>query len=329
MKRAFLARQRGVAVVTALLLTTLAVSIVASLFWQQQVQVRSMENQRLHFQTRWILRGGLDLVRLILRQDAQDTAGVTRADGLWATPLAETRLDQFVERDRIEGESFDASISGQTYDAQSRYNLANLAIEGGAGGINRAQLAIFTRLLQNLQLNPALARVVATQVARSEGAGLMAQQGAPNPNVEPVPAGSGQPMKMLRAEDLLSVAGFDQKAIEKLRDFVVVLPQAQTLVNVNTAPAELLGALGPGMSLQDGQALVNARKRTAYVNKQAFEAQLASLGKSLERDVEVVGTGSDYFLVLSRVKLDRAELMSWSLVRRSTTNTQVVWIREI
>ena len=41
-------RQRGVAVVTALLLTTLAVSIVGSLFWMQQVQVRSMENQRLH-----------------------------------------------------------------------------------------------------------------------------------------------------------------------------------------------------------------------------------------------------------------------------------------
>ncbi|WP_342118898.1 type II secretion system minor pseudopilin GspK [Pseudoduganella sp. OTU4001] len=328
MRRRFLTRQRGVAVVTALLLTTLAVSIVASLFWQQQVQVRSMENQRLHFQTRWILRGGLDLVRLILRQDAADTHGVTRADGLWATPLAETRLDQFVERERLQGESFDASISGQTYDAQSRYNLANLAIEGGAGGINKAELAVFTRLLQNLQLNPALARVVATQVARSEGAGLMGQQEQPNPNAEPVPAGSGQPMKMLRAEDLLSVAGFDQKAIEKLREFVVVLPQMQTRINVNTASAELLGALGPGMTLQDGQALVNARKRTAYVSKQAFEAQLASLGKQLQKDIEI-GWGSDYFLVLSRVKLDRAELMSWSLVRRSATNTQVIWIREI
>jgi general secretion pathway protein K len=55
-----LRRQRGVAVITALLLTTLAVTIVASLFWQQQVQVRSMENQRLQLQTRWILRGALD-----------------------------------------------------------------------------------------------------------------------------------------------------------------------------------------------------------------------------------------------------------------------------
>ena len=41
------AEQRGVAVITALLLTTLAITIVASLFWQQQVQVRSIENQRM------------------------------------------------------------------------------------------------------------------------------------------------------------------------------------------------------------------------------------------------------------------------------------------
>ncbi|WP_377702870.1 hypothetical protein [Pseudoduganella sp. UC29_71] len=64
-----LRRQAGVAVITALLLTTLAVTIVASLFWQQQVQVRSMENQRLHLQTKWILRGALDWARLILQQD--------------------------------------------------------------------------------------------------------------------------------------------------------------------------------------------------------------------------------------------------------------------
>ncbi len=48
-------RQRGIAVITALLLTTLAITIVASLFWQQQVQVRSIENQRLQLQKQWIL----------------------------------------------------------------------------------------------------------------------------------------------------------------------------------------------------------------------------------------------------------------------------------
>lgn len=67
-------RQRGVAVITALLLTTLAITIVASLFWQQQVQVRSIENQRMQLQKQWILRGALDWARLILREDGKYSA---------------------------------------------------------------------------------------------------------------------------------------------------------------------------------------------------------------------------------------------------------------
>jgi general secretion pathway protein K len=113
-----LKRQQGVAVVTALLLTTLAVTIVASLFWQQQVQVRSMENQRLQLQTRWIVRGALDLSRLILNQDVSDSPNFTQLDGIWATPLEETRLDDYVERERLQGENFNATLSGRMEDAQ-------------------------------------------------------------------------------------------------------------------------------------------------------------------------------------------------------------------
>ena len=88
-------RQRGVAVITALLLTTLAITIVASLFWQQQVQVRSIENQRLQLQNEWILRGALDWAGLILREDAKFSS-TDNLDEPWAVSLAETRLDQYV-----------------------------------------------------------------------------------------------------------------------------------------------------------------------------------------------------------------------------------------
>jgi general secretion pathway protein K len=120
----------GVAVVTALLLTTLAVTIVASLFWQQQVQVRSMENQRLQLQTRWIVRGALDLSRLVLYQDFLDSSSVTRLNGVWATPLEETRLDDYIERERAQAKHFNATLAGRMMDAQSRYNLANLVKAG-------------------------------------------------------------------------------------------------------------------------------------------------------------------------------------------------------
>ncbi len=326
MKRRFAVRQRGVAVVTALLLTTLAVTIVANLFWQQQVQVRSIENQRLHSQARWLLRSVLDFARLILRQDMLDNRSMTLSDRIWATPVQPTRLDDLIKRERIEGESFDASFSGQNYDAQSRYNLANLASTTGAGGINKKQVAVFARLLQILQLDPALAKAVAIQVARSEGAGLLQQPPGttPPPDIEVVPPGGGQPMKMLRAEDLLSVSGFDQKAIDKLREFVIVLPAA-TPINVNTAPAELLAALFNG-SVSEGQNLVVARKRSPFVNVGTFKQHV---NKPLLLQDSDLDCRSDYFLVMSRIKLDRAELVSWSLIHRDQNGTQVVWIREI
>ena len=120
-------RQRGVAVVTALLLTTLAVTIVASLFWQQQVQVRSIENQRLQLQKQWILRGALDWARLILRENARLSPMYDSLDQPWAVPLQETRLDQYVENNRADTEASDATLSGQIVDAQSMLNLDNLA----------------------------------------------------------------------------------------------------------------------------------------------------------------------------------------------------------
>src|ERR1700739_4350747 len=97
-KRPFsaLKAQRGVAVITALLLTTLAITIVASLFWQQQVQVRSIENQRLQLQKQWYLRGALDYARLILREDARNST-IDYLGEPWSTPLEETRLDQFAD----------------------------------------------------------------------------------------------------------------------------------------------------------------------------------------------------------------------------------------
>ncbi|HEX8605588.1 MAG TPA: type II secretion system minor pseudopilin GspK [Pseudoduganella sp.] len=301
-------RQRGVAVVTALLLTTLAVTIVASLFWQQQVQVRSLENQRLHLQTRWILRGALDWARLILRQDGMDNPDATRADGVWATPLAETRLDQYVERERVEGEDYDATLQGQVYDAQSRYNLANLA---NVSSVADKEVKAFGQLLSNLQLDASLAQAAAQYALKAQAA----QKG-----------GTGSaPMAFQRIEDLLMV-GFSQAAIERLRDYAIVLP-VPTAVNINTAPAEVLAATVEGMSLSEAQTLVASRKRTTL-----NVAALTTVAQN-RQVLAGVAARSDYFLVLSQVRLDRAALESWALIKRLEpargSQTSIEWIREI
>ncbi|MRV75738.1 general secretion pathway protein GspK [Duganella sp. FT92W] len=322
-------RQRGVAIVTALLLTTLAVTIVASLFWQQQVQVRSIENQRMHLQTRWILRGALDWARLILQQDAVDSK-VTAETSVWATALAETRLDDYVERERNDNEKYDATLSGRIMDAQSRYNLGNLARNRD---INPDQLRVFQRLLEGLRLNGTLAKGVAEEVARGQAPKVEA------PPANPPGGGGGQkppstalamdgrePLPPQRVEDLLAVAGFSQDAVEKLRPFVIVLPPEQeyTEINVNMAAPELLAAMIDNFSVSEAANLVQYRKRTPFYDKQGFTTYIGA-----GRGVKVpYGVMSNYFLVESHIRLGRAALDAEALVKRGGKSANVVWIRE-
>lgn len=322
-----LRRQAGVAVITALLLTTLAVTIVASLFWQQQVQVRSMENQRLHLQTKWILRGALDWARLILQQDMISNPNVTAETGAWSTPLAETRLDEYVERERAANEKFDATLSGRVTDAQARYNLTNL-VQNGA--VDAAQVQVFRRLLQHLQLNPSLAQSLADEVLLSQPAAAPAAgaDGTPGGGLGGSSNGTRrEPLELIRVEDLLAVTGFTQQAIEKLREFVIVLP-IRTTVNVNTAPAEVLASLVENCSVSEGATMVQFRRRTPFNSEADFKSYLAGQsGKQLPQGVGV-SVKSDHFLVLSRVRLDRAALDAQSLIYRGKT-VMLLWTREI
>jgi general secretion pathway protein K len=318
-------RERGVAVITALLLTTLAISIVASLFWQQQVQVRSMENQRLHLQTKWILRGALDWATLVLFQDGIDHRDYTSLDQVWATPLAETRLDQYVERERVEGENFNANLSGSITDACSRYNLRNLAT--GRGRLDEANVKIFAQLLRNLQLDSGLARRVAGFVS----AGLPAvpvPEGEQPPQDQLVPV-TGAPLRIMQVDDLLAVQGVTPAIVERLRPFVTVLPE-KTQVNVNTAPAEVLAAVVPDMSVSEANTLIVRRKQAAWRDVNYFKTEVGQNRTILESAVTVK---SDWFLVDSHIRLDRAALDAEALIQRSANlaaggGPKVIWIRQ-
>jgi len=331
-----LKRQRGVAVITALLLTTLAVTIVASLFWQQQVQVRTMENQRLHLQTKWILRGALDWARLVLRQDGMDSPTYTSLTAVWNTPLAETRLDQYIERERVQGEIFDATLSGRIIDATSRYNLTNLA---NGPVISPEHVKIYKRLLANLQIDPALADRTAKAVADASPPLLAPVGTPPTPTPAPLVARTGSPVALTQLDDLLAIPGYTVAIVDKLREFVIVLPppgtqgsvntQGALTVNVNTAPAEVISALIENFSVSQASALVARRKQAYYRQVSDFTGQLFGATPILATSFEVK---SEWFLVTSRVRLDRAALDAEALVYRELTapnfKTSTVWVRQ-
>lgn len=323
MKRHDSFRQRGVAVVTALLLTTLAITIVASLFWQQQVQVRSIENQRLQLQKQWILRGALDWTRLILREDAR-TSTVDHLGEPWAVPLAETRLDEYVENGRSDTDTADAALSGAIIDAQSRFNLANLCQNGK---IETEEVAVFAKLLSQAGQNPALAQATAELMASAQSR----QSTATTTGVRPVAASAQQaePLDILRVEDLLVVPNFTPEALASIKDFIVVLPRP-TPINVNTAPAEVLAARIATLSLSEAAALVAGRQNAWFRNRGEFTTRL--LGTPLGAATGQIDVETRFFLINGNVRLNRAGMQMQALIERSGSQfnptTTVVWIRE-
>lgn len=314
--------QRGVAVVTALLLTTLAVTIVAGLFWQQQVQVRSIENQRLQLQKEWILRGALDWARLILRSDAQKSK-VDHLDEPWATPLANTRLDQYAEDGQTGSDAGDAVLSGNIVDAQGRYNLTNLC---ASGAVDPKELAVLTRLLSNLHLPSNLAKGIAGACVAPQPAVAKPPPNQPGQPVVPVKVNDDTKLPLLQVEDLLTLPNVTQQIVDKLKDFIVVLPVA-TPINVNTASVEVIAARFEEISLADAASLVAGRSRAYFKDAEDFKARF--FGTKLGTvDPSKADVATHYFLVNGKVRIGRAALNTLALIHREDTRTDVVWVRE-
>src|SRR5690606_7571649 len=119
--------QRGVAVVTALLMTALAVSIVAGLFWHQQVQITLVDHHRVRMQEEWLLRDMLDWAQVLLIED--DRRSIIDYEGeAWSRPLGAPVTSRLAQ----------AVVRGMVSDAQGRFNLNNLSDEGQVDPVETA-----------------------------------------------------------------------------------------------------------------------------------------------------------------------------------------------
>ncbi len=299
--------QSGVAIISAMLLTALTLLVVTSLFWQQNVQIRSIENQRLQLQKQWVLRGAFDWAGIILSEDLRHSQTDDLSE-IWATPLAETRLDSFLGKESNPPERQAATLSGSITDAQARLNLNSLA---KASTINPGEVMAFQRLLRYLQLNPELALSTARFIAVSQ------QRGTGN-GVAALPLSS--------ADDLLLISGFSMPAVNRLRPFVIFLPRP-TAVNVNTAPAEILMARMTSLSESEAATLIASRRIASFRDVPDFLARLP--GKKISLDGGEVTVSSDFFLVTGRVTIDYAAQHIEGLIERHRAGTRLVWTRQV
>ncbi|MDR5803550.1 type II secretion system minor pseudopilin GspK [Caballeronia sp. LZ001] len=360
-------KERGVAIISALLVVALSAILVSGMLWRQQVQVRRIENQRLLAQAQWISRSALDWTRLILRSEADTSPTVTYLGGVWGVPIAKTRLSDFLGQigEVRSQEGAQTFLSGSIEDAQAKFNLRNLVSTPTPGvlTINVEQIQAFQRLLTLLGINGSLAKTVALQIraglARSAtrfqtqtGNSTTTSTTTPDATIAAIAQGGGTgggnftddpglkdadtdapvaPLQMISVDSLLDVQGFSPEAVAKLRPFVTVLPTT-TAVNMNTAPAEVVAAVVPGMNLSQAQAFV-ARRETVFFHDTG-NVQLALTGAGVKTATSIDPSELDvttrYFVIRGRVEHERAQLERSTLVYRDPTThtTRIVYTRD-
>jgi len=298
--------QRGAALLVALLILTLVSTLAAGMVWQQWRAIQVESAQRARTQSAWILGGALDWARLILREDAR-TGGVDSLNEPWARELKEAKITSFLALDRDNNSSAetgvdDAFISGSITDAQARWNLRRLV--DATGKVVPAELRVFQRLCDTAGVPSGTAESVAAALARAWGP----VSGLDRDARDSVPVG---PMRLSQ----LVWLDVEPSTIARLDPYVVLLPAADTTVNVLTAPAEVIAAVVEGMSVGAAQRLVRERVRFAE-NGTNLETVRPYFPADPAPDLGGIGLTSRHFVVQGRLRQGDRVLEERSLVQR-------------
>ena len=346
-----LIRQRGAALLAAMLTVTLVATFAAAALWQQWRATEVEAAERSRVQAAWVLIGALDWSRLILREDARAGGPDTLAEP-WAVPLEEARLSSFLADDKniasdaLEGLP-DAFLSGRIIDAQSKLNVMNL-VSGGKPvkasvaafsklfellGLPAQEVGVLTANLQRASPNTISATaagagatpgavVAAATVSGSTGsagttaaggtAGTTETTGSSDPNGPLLPQRTGQ----------LVWLGLSPSTVTAISPYVTILPVG-TRLNLNTAAAEALFASVPTLDLAGAKRLGAQRTRTpfkAVADAGTVVPQVAAELKDSEFDV-----GTRFFEVEGRLRIDRTWIEEHSLLQRDGIEVRLVW----
>lgn len=308
-------RQRGAALLTAMLLVALVATLATAMLWQQWRGVEVETAQRTRVQSAWILTGALDWARLILREDARE-GGADHLAEPWAVPLAAARLSTFLSADNavaLVGEENDtdleAFLSGQIEDLQARLNVNNL-LEGKK--LHAPSVAAWERLFKQLDLPQAELHDLTSGLLWVAGGEVAGEPPAPRPENRPL-----QPQTLADLRWL----GLSASSLARLQPFITLLP-ARTSVNLNTAAPEVLQASLPELEMAQARALVQARASHAMVNEADFHQLMNN--PAIGFDANALGFTSRFFSVTGQLRLGASTVQEVSILQRDALDVKTL-----
>jgi general secretion pathway protein K len=336
-------RERGVALIIALILVALAAILATKLSFDGWIERRRAisimaTEQAFHFgmgaealaadvltqslQGVQVGPNGQPLANNTNGSSSTSTTGATTSGGngqvtlaqAWAQP---TQPMPITPEDDPEGEPIGV-LQGALEDMQGRFNLNNLAhivMQNGQMVQDPAPLLQFQRLLVAVGLEAKWAGIARDWIDADD------QPGEPDGAEDSVYTSQTPPYRtgnwpMMSPSELMNMPGFGADRYRKIAPYVTALPTAKAKINICTAPAPVLQSFAENLgSDYTPELLAGERKSGCFPDKQTFANVLGPTGAASVANWYT--DTSTYFRLTTRVTLGTTEFTLYSLLYRT------------
>lgn len=288
------ASQRGMALVTAVLVVALATIIAVNLMWEGTLDLRRAEAALAADQGLMYVQGAEAWAADILRQDLVDSPESDHLGEQWAIELPPLPIDG-------------GTVVGRLEDLQGRFNLNNLV--GADGMESQLMREQFERLLLLVDADPSLAGAVVDWL--DPDADLRFPTGGEDVTYTDVDPPYRTANSMITStSELMAITGFDREIYQRLAPYVAALPRG-TKLNVNTASNVVLASLSDDIDLGLADSLIEERSGAEFLDIDATFEGLVEPDTLQEMD----GV-SEHFLLTATVTLGSNQLTMRSVLQR-------------
>jgi len=300
-----LRHQRGLALITAMLVVAIAATTAAYLSLDQQIWLRQAQNLSDRAQAEVVRAGALEWAITILAKDAKDNQTDDLTEN-WAKPLPALA---------VEG----GQVAGLITDAQGLFNINNLVRGNEPSG---SDIGVFRQLLQSLSLDPNLTDAVVDWIDNNSTVQPYGAEDLDYLQMKTPYRAANQPMQSV--DELRLVRGFTPEIVEKLRPWITALPQP-TEINVNTASKEVLGALFYALTAPAAIEQIVAQR--PYKSMEEIRAKNPGLAAGDNKTIPFYGAKSSYFEVTVETRFGRYQRTTQALIQRGAddSTSRVLW----
>jgi general secretion pathway protein K len=313
-------RQRGVALIIALILVALATILATKLSFDGFLELKRTTGVLAAEQALQFGLGAEALAADVLIQDLQTSGGYTTLAGPWAQV---TQPLPITPDNNPEGEPI-GTMQGALEDMQGRFNLNSLA-RLGPDGVTEDPLPLqqFQRLLASVGVEPKWAGLARDWIDQDDTVGNPdgAEDSVYTSQTPPYHTGN---WPMMSPTELMNLPGFGADRYRKIAPYVTALPNANLAINLCTAPALVLESLVEGLNGEWSNSpavLANGRKSGCFPDLNTFKNVASSFAgqTALLKMGSLIDTKSSYFQLTTRVMLGTTEFTLYSLLYRGST----------